>query len=114
MTCFTVFYGTSHSLVVYRYFFVEQCVGTLGMTMFLTGGNTETILISCFSNMKIYTRYCVAAANDFIRLRGVVVFYLVSFSRACARRTCASAASSKFLTTETIRGMGSNFPRNDF
>ena len=25
--------------------------------MFLTGGNTETILISCFSNMKIYTRY---------------------------------------------------------
>ena len=83
MTCFTVFYGTSHSLVVYRYFFVEQCVGTLGMTMFLTGGNTETILISCFSNMKIYTRYCAAAANDFIRLRGVVCFvWLVFLERA--------------------------------
>ena len=70
-------------MVVYRYFFVEQCVGTLGMTMFLTGGNTETILISCFSNMKIYTRYCAAAANDFIRLRGVVCFiWLVFLERA--------------------------------
>ena len=51
--------------------------------MFLTGGNTETILISCFSNMKIYTRYCAAAANDFIRLRGVVCFiWLVFLERA--------------------------------
>ena len=51
--------------------------------MFLTGGNTEKILISCFSNMKIYTRYCAAAANDFIRLRGVVCFiWLVFLERA--------------------------------
>ena len=51
--------------------------------MFLTGGNTETILISCFSNMKIYTRYCAAAANDFIRLRGVLCFiWLVFLERA--------------------------------
>ena len=47
--------------------------------MFLTGGNTETILIPCFSNMKIYTRYCAAAANDFIRLRGVVCFIWLVF-----------------------------------
>ena len=29
--------------------------------MYSTGGNTEMIQMSCFSNMKIYTRYVVAS-----------------------------------------------------
>ena len=85
MTYFTVQYFKERYIfwLFTGNFFVEQCVGTLGMTMFLTGGNTETILISCFSNMKIYTRYCAAAANDFIRLRGVLCFiWLVFLERA--------------------------------
>ena len=34
-----------------------QYRGVRGMTMYLTGGNTEMIPMSCFSNMKIYTRF---------------------------------------------------------
>ena len=34
-----------------------QWVGTFGLTMYSTGGNAEMIQMSCFSNMKIYTRY---------------------------------------------------------
>ena len=37
-----------------------QWVGTFGLTMYSTGGNTEMIQTSCFSNMKIYTRYVAA------------------------------------------------------
>ena len=34
--------------------------------MFLIGGNIRTILMSCFSNMKIYTRECCSLINIYV------------------------------------------------
>ena len=42
--------------------------------MYSTGGNTEMIQMSCFSNMKIYTRYVVASISFSLPLQFTLQF----------------------------------------
>ena len=71
-------------------FMYVQWVGTFGLTMYSSGGNTEMIQMSCFSNMKIYTRFVVASISFSLPL----LFAFTSDKYSCFDKGCPKKCKS--------------------